>query len=321
MYFSSDSVMGQQYRAACLAGAVRADGRIVARYEDTPAFVDTPLRRAMVVGHTGEMSGEPVLDPEVLAYYDQGRERSRLETTSRLEYLRTQELLVRFLPVPPARVLDVGGGAGAYAVPLIQSGYDVVLVDPVPLHVDQARESGVSSAVIGDARSLEFDDDSFDAVLMLGPLYHLTEREDRVLALREAARVARPAGVVVVAVISRFASTLDGFNAGFLLDDRFERIVETDIATGRHDNVDGVPGWFTTAYFHRPDELDAEFVEAGCQVVEVLAIEGPTSAMPDLAAWLEDDERRAVLLRAIGRVESEPSLLGSSSHILVVARP
>jgi ubiquinone/menaquinone biosynthesis C-methylase UbiE len=267
------------------------------------------------------MSGGPQLDPDVLAYYDQGRERSRLTSTSRLEYVRTRELLDRFLPPPPARVLDVGGGAGAYALPLIASGYDVVLVDPVPLHVDQARTSGVSTAVIGDARSLEFDDDSFDAVLMLGPLYHLTDREDRVSAIREAARVAGPAGTVVAAVISRFASTLDGLQAGFLMDDRFEGIVETDMATGRHDNVEGVPGWFTTAYFHHPDELAAEFDDAGCRVVDVLPIEGPTSGMPDLAAWLDDDGLLAVLLRAIRRVESEPSLLGASSHILVVARP
>jgi ubiquinone/menaquinone biosynthesis C-methylase UbiE len=267
------------------------------------------------------MSAEPDLDPDVVAYYDQGRERSRLATTSRLEYVRTRELLGRFLPVPPARVLDVGGGAGAYAVPLIQSGYDVVLVDPVPLHVDQARQAGVSAAVVGDARSLEFDDDSFDAVLLMGPMYHLTERDERLRALREAARVVRPSGVLVVVVISRFASTFDGLQAGFLSDDRFERIVETDISTGRHENADAVPGWFTTAYFHHPDELDGEFVDAGCRVDDVLAIEGPTSGMRDLDAWLDDDERRAILLRAIGRVESEPSLLGSSSHILVVARP
>ena len=267
------------------------------------------------------MNAKPRLDPEVLAYYERGRERSRLETTSRLEFLRTRELLGRFLPLPPARVADVGGGAGAYAVPLIDAGYDVVLVDPVPLHVDQARHSGVSSAVVGDVRSLEFDDDSFDAVLLLGPLYHLPDRTERVGALREAVRVVKPSGVIIVAVISRFASTFDGLQAGFLLDGRFEEIVETDIASGRHENTDGMPGWFTTAYFHHPDELHDEFADAGCQVDDVLAIEGPTSGMADLDAWLDDDVRRTILLRAIRRVESEPSLLGSSSHILIVARP
>jgi SAM-dependent methyltransferase len=267
------------------------------------------------------MDDEPVLNPDILAYYDRGREHSRLETTSRLEFLRTRALLERFLPTPPARVLDVGGGAGAYAVPLIDDDYDVVLVDPVPLHVDQARRAGVRSAVLGDARALDFDDGSFDAVLLLGPLYHLTDRHERVSVVREAARVVRPSGVIVAAVISRFASTIDGLHAGFLLDERFEGIVETDLATGRHENTDQVPGWFTTAYFHHPTELDDEFAEAGCRVDEVLAIEGPTSGMPDLDAWLDDDHRCGVLLRAIERVESDPSLLGCSSHLLIVARP
>jgi SAM-dependent methyltransferase len=282
---------------------------------------DGAISRVHVVGgHNGAVGDEPVLDPEVLMYYDQGREQSRLETTSRLEFLRTRELLDRFLPPPPARVLDVGGGAGAYAVPLAGAGYDVVLVDPVPLHVDQARQTGVRSAVVGDARSLEFGDDLFDAALLLGPLYHLVDRQARVRAVREAARVVRPSGLILAAVISRFASTLDGLHAGFLLDERFERIVETDVATGHHENPDHVPGWFTTAYFHRPTELVDEFEEAGCDVQEVLAIEGPTSGMRDLDGWLENADRRATLLRAIGRIESEPSLLGCSNHLFIVAR-
>lgn len=267
------------------------------------------------------MGDKPVLEPSILTYYERGQERARLTTTSRLEFVRTRQLLERFLPRPPARVLDVGGGAGAYALPLMAAGYDVVLVDPVPLHVRQAQQAGVTAAVVGDARSLDFDDDSFDAVLLLGPLYHLIDRQERVGAWREAARVVRPSGVIVAAVISRFASTLDGLHAGFLLDERFERIVEADIRTGRHENVDRVPGWFTTAYCHHPAELDDECAEAGCRVQRKVAIEGPTSGVADLDSWLDDDSRRRVLLDAIARVESEPSLLGCSSHILLVVQP
>ena len=256
-----------------------------------------------------------------MAYYQRGRERSRLKTSSRLEFVRTTELLERLLPPPPARVLDVGGGAGAYAVPLAEAGYEVVLVDAVPLHVEQARQAGVPSALVGDARKLDFADDLLDAVLLLGPLYHLLERRMRVCALREAARVLRPSGVVVAAVISRFASTLDGLHAGFLADARSERIVETDLATGHHENPDRTPGWFTTAYFHHPVELAREFDEAGCGTIEVFAIEGPTSGMADLDAWLDDSDQLATLLRAIRRVQSEPSLLGCSGHLLIVARP
>lgn len=277
--------------------------------------------RACVV-HTVLVSDEPILDDEVLAYYGQGRERSRLTTACRLEFLRTSELLARFLPPPPATVLDVGGGTGAYALPLRSAGHDVALIDPVPLHVEQARAAGVQVATVGDARSLaEFADDTFDVVMMLGPLYHLPDRVERLTALREAVRVVRPSGVILASVISRFASTLDGLHAGFLLDERFEAIVREDLTTGHHQNPARVTGWFTTAYFHHPDEIRAEFDDAGSRVQEVLAIEGPTSGMADLDAWLDDEERTAVLLRAIRRVESEPSILGSSSHLFIVARP
>jgi len=267
------------------------------------------------------VSDGPVLDSELLAYYGQGRERSRLETACRLEFLRTNELLERFLPPAPSALLDVGGGAGAYALPLTRVGYDVTLVDPVQLHVEQARAAGVRVASVGDARSLQFADDTFDVVMLLGPLYHLPDRKDRLDALREAVREMRPSGLIVASVISRFASTLDGLHAEFLLDDRFEAIVRGDLATGRHENPERVPGWFTTAYFHHPAEIESEFNDAGCRVRDVLAIEGPTSGLADLDTWLGDDERAAVLMRAIRRVEAEPSLLGCSSHAFIVAHP
>ena len=120
-------------------------------------------------------------------------------------------------------------------------------------------------------------------------------------------------------MISRFASTLDGLHAGFLSDSRFERIVEGVLETGHHENPEQVAGWFTTAYFHHPHEVRAEFGAAGCAVADLLAIEGPTSGLADIDGWLDDPARRAVLLRAIRRVEHEPSLLGASSHLLVVA--
>ena len=119
------------------------------------------------------------LDPDIAWYYDRGDEYDRLSTSARLERLRTEELLERFLPAAPARVLDVGGGPGEYAAWLGARGYDVTLVDPVPLHVEQAVDRGVA-AVVGDARTLEFETERFDAVLLLGPLYHLPARDDRI---------------------------------------------------------------------------------------------------------------------------------------------
>jgi ubiquinone/menaquinone biosynthesis C-methylase UbiE len=265
------------------------------------------------------------LDRDIQSYYALGAERGRLRGPGgRLEFVRTQELLARFLPPPPAIVADVGGGAGVYALPLAAAGYQVHLLDPIELHVEQAlvqaREQRVplASARVGDARRLPYADASLDAALLLGPLYHLTDRDVRVTALADARRVLRPGGRLAAAAISRFASTFDGLARGFLTDPRFERIVDGDVHSGQHRNPDleGRPEWFTTAYFHHPDELRGELGDAGFRVEAVLAVEGPGAFRPELDAWLEDGERRDVLLRAIERVESEPSVLGASAHLL-----
>ncbi len=269
------------------------------------------------------------LDAEILAHYEEGVERERLLRggAGRLEYLRTRELLSRYLPPAPTTVLDIGGGAGVYALPLASDGYSVHLIDPVPLHVEQAREASalqrdapLGSAEVGDARRLVWDDKSVDAVLLLGPLYHLTSRDDRLQALREAYRVVRPGGVVAAAAISRFASTYDGLLRGYLVYPMFKDIVERDVREGQHRNPTGRPEWFTTAYFHLPEELRNEATQAGFSVEALVGIEGPAWVLPDLDSWLEDPPRRSTLLEAIRRVEAEPTLLGATAHILVVGR-
>ena len=262
----------------------------------------------------------PDLDPRIRDHYLSGNERDRLAAgAGRLEFLRTQDLLTRLLPPPPAVVLDVGGAAGAHAVPLAAQGHEVHLIDPVPLHVEQARAvPGLASVTLGDALALRWPDASVDAALLLGPLYHLTERADRVRALAEGRRVLRPDGVLVAAAISRYASTLDGLFRGYLREPGFEAIVEHDLADGQHRNPGDVPGWFTTAFFHLPNELSAEAADAGLHDVGVVAVEGPAWLLPDLDRWLSDD--REVLLRTIHRVESIPSLLGASPHLLLTGR-
>ncbi|MBB4664443.1 class I SAM-dependent methyltransferase [Conexibacter arvalis] len=275
------------------------------------------------------MSDAHQLDPEILTHYELGLEHARLETVSRIEGVRTRELLQRLLPAPPAVVLDVGGGAGVHALPLARDGYEVHLLDAVPLHVEQARaasaaqeadgDDGLASARAGDARALPWEDGSADAVLLLGPLYHL-DGDGRAAALAEARRVLRPRGVLLAAAVSRFASTLDGIHARALADPVFAGMCAHTVATGEHRNLDGRAEWFTTAHFHHPDELWDEVAVAGFEVDGVIAIEGPASFVRDEGWWLDDPERRERLLEAVRRVEREPSVLGASAHLLAVGR-
>ncbi len=260
------------------------------------------------------------------AHYALGLERERLAGPHALEWVRTRELLERHLPPAPAVLLDVGGGPGAYAVWLALAGYAVHLVDPIPLHLAQAvaaaaaERAELASATVGDARALAAADGCADAVLLLGPLYHLQDRRERLRALAEARRVTRPGGLVVAAAISRYASTIDGLLRSYFDQDGFEDIVLGVLADGRHRNPTRNPNWFTTAYFHHPDELRAEIAEAGLALLTLVAVEGVGVALTDIHARLADPQRRERLLRAIRRLEAEPTLLGSTGHLLAVAR-
>lgn len=242
----------------------------------------------------------------------------------RLELERVREIVRRSLPSAPARVLDVGGATGVHAEWLLADGHAVHLLDLLPSHVARARErlGGVPgfSAEVADARSLPVGDGAYDVALLLGPLYHLQEATDRVAAWREAVRAVRPGGVVIGMAISRFASVFDGLAWGSLFDARFREVVEADLATGRHENPDNDPHWFTTAYFQRPDELAAEAAGAGLEDVGVLGVEGIAGWMRELGPRMDDDAGRETLLWSARAVESEPSVAGLSPHLLAVGR-
>ena len=259
------------------------------------------------------------LEPEIREYYDQGLEHDRLTARPSLELLRTRVLLQRFLPAAPARVLDVGGGSGVYATWLMSLGYDVELIDPVPLHVEQARAAGVA-ARSGDARSLAEPDGSYDAVLLLGPLYHLVDRADRVRALTEAARVTRAGGPVIAAAISRYASLLEGFYRHYLDLPGFTEAMRQDVDSGLHLNPTRAAQRFTTAYFHTRDDLLGEVTEAGLTAPVVLPVESLLHWAPRLEERLADPQQRALILTLIEQTEADPALAGASAHLLAAGR-
>jgi len=274
------------------------------------------------------VSEGPKPPDEVVDFYALGLEKDRLdEDFFPLERARTQELILRHLPPPPGTILDVGGAAGAYALWHAERGYAVHLVDPVPLHVRQAEEASrarsagrLASARVGDARSLGFTDASAEAVLLLGPLYHLIDRADRLRALAEARRVLKLSGLVFAAAISRFASLVDGLRGTLFDEEVFARMVERDLTDGQHRNDTGNPRYFTTAFFHHPDELATEVRGAGFALEGVFAIEGPGAFVSEFQRRWNDPGQRQRLLAFLRRVEREPSLLGVSPHLLALAR-
>lgn len=239
-------------------------------------------------------------------------ESTRLTTRSpqgRLEFERTQEI-VRTATPAPARILDVGGATGVHATALARDGYEVVLVDPVASQVATASRIGTFSAAVGDARDLDFADASFDAVLMSGPLYHLSERHERVQALREARRVCRIGGSVHAAAIPRFLA----FAAAALDPALLDESPGAWLDLLRHGTP--VPSLrFPGGHFHTPRELESEMAEAGLHDITVIGLEGPAGAALESVADVSGADYSAAL-RLARTFGGAPDIRDFSNHLL-----
>jgi ubiquinone/menaquinone biosynthesis C-methylase UbiE len=267
------------------------------------------------------------VDRVIADFYERTPEEARLQQGPfQLEEERTRELIQRYAPPPPGTVVDIGGAAGAYALWMAEAGYTVHLIDAVPRLVLEAERRSVAAGLplascrVGDARALDLPAETADVVLLLGPLYHLTEAADRARALSEARRILKPGGQLFAAAISRWASALDGLARDLLQDPRFGLIVEQDLRNGQHRNSTERLDYFTTAYFHRPEELATEVRAAGLALDGAYGIEGPGWILPDVAVRMSDPLRRETLLAVARMLETEPAVLGSSAHLLAVAR-
>jgi SAM-dependent methyltransferase len=231
-------------------------------------------------------------DAALRAHYELGMERERLsDGRGDLEFTRTTEIVLRRLPAAPAVVADIGGGPGRYALWLASLGYQVEHRDLMPLHVEQLRAEA------------------------LGPLYHLTDRAERVRALRECARIVRPGGAVFAAVISRWAVRIDGT----LRERLYLRYPAVPDLMGEIDRTGILPplgeGAFT-AFCHRPGELRDEMTEAGLEVTDLVSVEGPAFILGDLDERMADPIDRSMTLEAARAIERVPELIGFGPHLI-----
>lgn len=262
------------------------------------------------------------LDARILEYYGTGKEQHRLTGRSAggiLEYERVRRLVSTRL-APASRVLDVGGGTGVHSRWLAADGHSVTLVDPVPEQVEIASGIEGVTALVGDARSLEADAGSADAVLLFGPLYHLTSRHDRDLVLAEAMRVLRPGGLVMVQAITRLANFVDQavhFGADALGPDH--------LAVLRHGQWHDLTKGFPGGHLHTAAELREEVAHAGFAQIEVHGVEGPNlGALEGVPADQGVLEAALALVEACERTLVRAGvdgdrLAGYSPHMMAIA--
>lgn len=266
------------------------------------------------------------IDPHGLAGYNSGIEAGRLHRgLGLIEFERTKELLLERLPEPPAVILDIGGAYGEYSFWLASLGYEVYLYDLSEEHIRMAKahqeKSGaaLACAAVADARAIALPDGMADAILLFGPLYHLTEAAERRECLAESMRLLKPGGLLFTANITCFATALK-YTAQYDLrpvldDDAYYAMIESTVRTGLHrGNEIGL------VYFHRPDELRKEVAAAGFADVTLHGVIGPCWIIRNLdEAWKEPAKREAIM-RIVRLLDGEESLMGLSTHFVSISR-
>jgi S-adenosylmethionine-dependent methyltransferase len=264
------------------------------------------------------------IEDAVKALYDSNPQREwQRSERHRTEFAVTKRALADYLPPPPACILDCGGGPGYYAITLTQQGYKVTLFDLSPelLALAQKKAAEVvielDGYVQGTATDLSrFADNTFDAVLLMGPLYHLLDSGDRLLALREAYRVVKPGAPVFAAFISRYAGHRDA--AAHYPENAFENpgIYNTIAETGHlPPREDGQVGF--TAYFAHPSEIAPMCYEAGFEVATHLGLEGVVSMQEEKINTLVDDAWR-FWVDINYAIAHDSTILGGVEHILAI---
>lgn len=262
----------------------------------------------------------------IAKFYQYNNEDARLlKPGGRLEFERLKRLIHPYLQSRSV-ILDVGGGTGRYSLWLAEMGHQVHLIEPAAnlLQLAQKHNEGcaakIASFSLGDARSLPVAESHADMIFLFGPIYHLTEKEERFKVLREALRALKPGGVVFALGISRFASLMDGLRKHWVKDKDFCDIVIEDLTSGFHRNITNHPAYFTEAYFHLPAELANEVALSGFKVERLVGVEGPAWLFSTLPELQENTDVWSTVLSYISKIEEEPSLLGASAHVLAIGR-
>lgn len=279
------------------------------------------------------------IDSTVLAGYNAGIERDRLRKgIGILEFERTKEILLEKLPKAPAVIYDIGGAYGEYSWWLASRGYKVYLFDIAETNIRMSEElaaeypgTALKSAAVCDARSIPYPDKSADAILLMGPLYSITEYEERILALKECFRLLKDDGVLFSAALTPY-SVLVSRLAVYHEDDSEKRrelddpavisAIEMALEDGCFINPERriVRHGLGSSHLHTAKALREELSCGGFDTLSVHGVMGGAWLAPNLDELLEHEDTRELLFKTIRMMDTHEEIIGLSGHMLAVSR-
>ena len=284
----------------------------------------------------GIQLGQPVMKMDrtdfkrVRKYYAQGKEWNRLESPAgRLEFLRTMALLDEYLP-DRSRILDLGGGPGRFTVTLAKAGHRVSLADICPELLEMAeqkiREHGVSPQVesIDEVNAVDlsrYHDGTFDAVLALGPFYHLLDGDERKASANEIGRVLRPEGLVFTAFIPRLSGVAGLIGRAAVSPEQVSsESFGTLLSAGTFRNR--TLGSFQEGYCPTVDELIALFESSGFVTLSVQSLKGIAQGSEEALFEVQqnDPELFDTMVGSIADTAENRSVIDLGEHALYIGR-
>lgn len=241
------------------------------------------------------------------------------------EFAVTQRVLQEHLPTPPARILDIGGGSGRYAIWLARQVHNVTLLDlsegNLKVADEKSQEVGVQFAMTqGTATDLaQFDDELFDAALLLGPLYHLKQESERKEAVLEAGCILKPDGVLFAAFLNRF--TLLRYFAKYEADQLLEQQVAIDLLLeeGVLPKSTGPTGFRDVSYWMHPIEIEPFMTNCNLQKLDLVNVEVVIDYLEEAIIALKGQAWDAwmTLNHRLGKL---PELHALAIHLVYVGR-
>jgi ubiquinone/menaquinone biosynthesis C-methylase UbiE len=267
-----------------------------------------------------------IISKELEDFYNKASEETRLEKGMGIfEFERIKDLIQQHITKPNATVIDVGGGTGKYSEWLTNNGHNVQLIEPVLKHIKLAEKRAKKlknpfSITKGIAQKLPCKNESADLVILHGPLYHLQNREDRILAILEAKRVLKKNGIILGFAINATASTVVGLMNGMIHANSFFEMCKQELTTGIHNAPKDFPFLLADAFYHKPQQLKEEFLEQDLEFLNLFAVEG--------MIWLDNeyfanmlDKKKSKTLKSIQHLtQNDEYLLPFSPHMMIAVR-
>ncbi len=254
-------------------------------------------------------------EKELINYYNKFNEDKRLDRRHGIvEYTTTMKYIHNYLKDKNSKIIEVGAGSGKYSIALSNEGYDVTAIELVKhnLMTLRSKSSNVTS-YLGNALDLSrFKDNTFDMVLLLGPMYHLISDTNKLKALQEAKRIVKDTGVILISYyMNEYAILIHGFR-----DNNIKEAISNHLVTSNYHIISKEHDLYSMV---RLEDINHYKDTLNLKRLKIIAQDGPADYFRKIINQMDQETFDLFLDYHLKTCERE-ELLGASSHILDILK-